>query len=80
MILPGKHLKVDRSLLGVGGEILNVLEQGLTVSELWERTRGARPESASPLMYDWFLLSLSFLFALDAVKYEQGVISPRSAI
>jgi hypothetical protein len=38
MILPGKHLRGDIALLGVGGEVLAQLSEPKTVSELWERT------------------------------------------
>ncbi len=37
MILPGKHLRGDKALLGVGGEVLAQLSEPKTVSELWER-------------------------------------------
>lgn len=75
MILPGKHLKHDRSLIGIGGEILSVIENEYTVSELWERVGQIRPIGASPLSYDWFILSLSFLYAIGAIDYEQGLIT-----
>lgn len=78
MILPGKHLKQDRALLGIGSEILAALEQEQTVSELWERVQDGRGEHANPLSFDWFVLSLSFLFALDAIGYDRGVLTARS--
>jgi hypothetical protein len=75
MILPGKHLKQERSLLGVGNEILATIKGGDTVSELWERVQEARSAHASPLSFDWFILSLSFLYAIDAIGYNQGILS-----
>lgn len=75
MILPGKHLKQDRALLGIGGDILNALEQGQTVSELWQRVQKGRSVLAHPLSFDWFVLSLSFLYAIDAIRYERGIIT-----
>ena len=78
MILPGKHLKQDRALLGIGSEILAALDQEQTVSELWERVQGGRDEHANPLSFDWFVLSLSFLYAISAVDYEKGLLSKRS--
>lgn len=74
MILPGKHLKQDRALLGIGCEILDVLEQGQTVSELWQRVLTHRNVRATPLSFDWFILSLAFLYAINAVRYERGVL------
>lgn len=78
MILPGKHLKQDRALLGVGSEILTALEQEQTVSELWERLQDTRDEHANPLSFDWFVVSLSFLYAIDAIGYDRGVLTVRS--
>ena len=75
MILPGKHLKPDRSLLGIGGDILELLEEDQTVSELWQRTQEQRKEIKSPLSFDWFILSLSFLYAIDAIRFERGLLS-----
>ena len=69
MILPGKHLKADRALLTVGGEILEVMGESTTVSMLWERVRAGRSlrESASPLSFDWFVLALSLLYSVGAI-------------
>lgn len=74
MILPGKHLKRDRALLGVGGEILEALKYDQTVSELWEKIQLNRPEKVMPLPFDWFVLALSFLFAVGAISFDRGVI------
>lgn len=81
MILPGKHLSQDRALLGVGAEILGCLDAERTVSELWESVRSSRraTTSATPLSFDWFILSLSFLYSISAIDYEDGLISPRGA-
>jgi hypothetical protein len=77
VILPAKHLKPDRALLGVGKEILAVLTTEYTVSELWETIQQRRHRSASPLSFDWFVLALSFLFAIGAVSLEKGIVSRR---
>jgi hypothetical protein len=79
MILPGKHLRQDRALLGIGGEILACLDEGRTVSELWECVRAARRAAvpSAPLSFDWFVLSLSFLYTVSAVDLSDGVVSQR---
>lgn len=77
MILPGKHLKYDRSLISIGGDIISIMHGKHTVSEIWERTRSNRSPQASPLSYDWFILSLSFLYTIGAIEYEQDLISAR---
>lgn len=72
MILPGKHLKPDRALLSVGGEILSVMGEGSTVSELWLRVQDlrSRRETVSPLPFDWFVLALSLLYAIGAIDQD----------
>ena len=75
MILPGKHLRQDRALIGIGSEILSVLDQEQTVSELWQRVQAQRGERSNALSYDWFILALSFLFAIDAVRFERGIVA-----
>jgi hypothetical protein len=79
MILPAKHLRHDRALLDVGAEILAELGESRTVSELWERVRIARASRprVSPLSFDWFVLALSFLFAISALNLTDGVVSPQ---
>jgi hypothetical protein len=77
MILPAKHLPQDRSLAGIGGDILAQLDEERSVSELWERVRTSRAFTASPLSYDWFMIALSMLFAIQAVDFERNVVIAR---
>ena len=79
MILPGKHLKQDRTLLGIGAVILNHLDEEQTVSELWEAVQKNYVAVLSPLSFDWFVLSLSFLYAIDIIDDNQGVLSIKEA-
>jgi hypothetical protein len=74
MILPTKRLPEDRALLAVGADVLTMLSRPQTVSRLWEqmkKRRGGR-KSATFLPFDWFLLSLSFLYAIGAVELSEG--------
>jgi hypothetical protein len=80
MILPAKHLRHDRALLEVGADILAEAAENRTVSELWERVRASRAArtEADPLSFDWFILSLSFLYAISALDLAAGVITART--
>ena len=80
MILPGKHLKADRALLTVGGEILTVMDKSASVSTVWERVRrlGSKREGASPLPFDWFILALSLLYAMGAIDLRDDMLIRRS--
>lgn len=75
MILPSKHLGPNRALLGIGAEILAQLDEDRTGSELWVRVQEARGKAGGPLSFDWFVLSLSFLYAIAAVDQRGGVIT-----
>lgn len=79
MILPAKHLRHDRALIGVGADILAVLQGPSSVSAVWDAVRAdrARRKDASPLSFDWFVLALCFLNAVSAVELvEDGLIAP----
>ena len=83
MILPSKHLPQDRALLTVGGHVLMFLAHPKTVSALWEELNrhegdlsAARPRK---ITYDWFLLALDLLYALEAIELESGLVARRAA-
>ena len=80
MILPAKHLRHDRALLEVGADILAEADENRTVSELWERVRSSRGAKVgtAPLSFDWFILSLSFLYAISALDITARVITVRT--
>ena len=76
MILPTKHIRPDRALIGVGAEVLVALGQPMTVSKLWDELRSHRSaESSSPVIdYRWFVLALDLLYAIGAIELERGLI------
>lgn len=77
MILPNKHLTQERALLTVGAELLTQLDEPQTISELWERLKRQRGKLALPISFDWFVLSLTFLYTIEAVEYD-GVTIERT--
>ena len=76
MILPTKHIRPDRALIGVGAEVLKVLQQPTTVSRLWDAVRLQRAHYAptTPIAYDWFILALDLLLLLGAIEFERGLV------
>jgi hypothetical protein len=78
MILPGKHIKQDRALIAVGGDILSVLDAPMSVSAVWKRVQVVRAtrENSSPLSFDWFILALTLLYAISAIDHDGDRISP----
>lgn len=76
MILPTKHVRPERALLTIGGELLACLREPITVSRLWDEFRGRRGETAAlaSINYDWFVLALDLLFIVRAVEFDRGLI------
>lgn len=68
MILPTKHLPLERTLLAGGAQLLALLLSPSTVSELWDRARG---DTAFP-SFDHLVLALDVLFALGMVGLHDG--------
>ena len=77
MILPTKHLKANRSLLVIGGDILKIVEEPQTVSRIWEQFSldCDRTSGRAPVTYDWFILALDLLFIIGAVRFNAGRIA-----
>jgi hypothetical protein len=67
VILPSKHLPVERSLIGVSAIILRSLTKPATVSELWESA-----SEGGIATFDQFVLGLDLLYALGAVDRFDG--------
>jgi len=68
MILPTKHLPSDRSLIGIGGDVLALLDEPKTVSRLWDELRESRKRRRKhAVTFDRFVLALDFLFTIDGV-------------
>lgn len=73
MILPTKHLPLERTLLAAGARVLELLERPLTVSGLWDRVR---QDVAFP-SFDHLVLTLDVLFALGMVDILDGRLERR---
>ena len=82
MILPGKHVRADRALLGVGAEVLSALSRPMTMSALWDAIRLRRSASASsPVVdYRWFVLALDLLYMVGAIDLDRGLIRKSSQV
>ena len=75
MVLPTKRLPEDRALLAVGADVVEMLRRPLTVSKLWEGINRRRTTRNTPLPFDWFILTLSFLFAVGVIDLREGRLS-----
>jgi hypothetical protein len=70
MILPTKHVSLDRSLIGAGAIILPLLNQPRTTTGLWEEVKRV-PQIGN---YGRFILILDFLFAINAIDIVEGLL------
>lgn len=72
MILPTKGITPDRSILAVGGDLLDLLDSPLSVSNLWSRYLNFRKQMGleRPVNFDWFVLTLDFLFSIGAINLD----------
>lgn len=75
MLMPTKHIKTENALIGVGAEILTLLDRDKTASRLFNDLQEDRRDSElSTIHFDWFLLAVDFLFAVGAIRFESGLI------
>ena len=74
MILPTKGISPDRSLLGIGSDVLELLQAPMTVSQLWHAYRKLRTnaELQSTVTFDWFVLALDFLYTTGAIGFNNS--------
>ncbi len=70
MILPDKHLSVERSLVALGAVVLEQLRQPRSVSALWESVR----QSPSIGTFHQFTLAVTFLFTIGAVIFADDLL------
>lgn len=80
MIVPTKGVNSKRALITVGGEIVDALEQPMTVSSLWNVIRDKHDQSAdTKIGFDWYVLTLDMLFSLGVVDFgKSGLLTRRS--
>lgn len=66
MILPTKHVPLDRSLLGVAAVLLENYRTGDTVSSLWYRVT----DRTSGVSFFQYSLALDLLFMMGLVELK----------
>lgn len=77
MILPTKRIAIRNSLIVIGSKILNNLCEAKSVSQLWEefKKRQFKGKNVTPFNFEWFILSLNFLYIIKAITInENGII------
>lgn len=74
MILPTKHLSPNRAIFSVASEIYDMIYDRSTVSSVWNDLQEKHNVSMrqGEVPYDWFILSLDFLYLIGAIEESSG--------
>jgi len=81
MILPSKHIPQEKALLTIGAELLRRLDKPKTVSAVWEDAHQLASETENDavyLSYDWFVLALDLLYAINTIEIHEGLLKRRT--
>ena len=70
MILPDKNIKLEYSLLSCGAVLLSEIVEPQTISLLWEKAK----RYAVLVSYEKFLLTLDYLYIINAITFKDGMI------
>ncbi|MEC7277902.1 MAG: ABC-three component system middle component 6 [Bdellovibrionota bacterium] len=76
MIFPTKRLSIDRSLIFVGAELLELLVKPKTVNQLWAKYRNKTSikEGKKIITFEIFNLALDFLYVINVVDFKDGKV------
>jgi len=81
VIVPTKGVDPKQALLTVGGEIVDVLEEPMTVSRLWTEVRDRRSTGGDAAIgFDWFILALDLVRTLGIVDLGSDGFLVRSVL
>lgn len=77
MIMPSKHINFSQSLLGFGSYLLSKLKTPKSVDDLWIEYQGDLKNDfySAPHSFDSLNLALIFLYSINAIKENNGIIS-----
>ena len=71
MILPTKGIAPDRCILGVGGDLLSLMNGPQALDALGRDIKVPEASRGEVLVtFDWFVLTLDFLFAIGAIGLD----------
>lgn len=69
MILPTKHIRLSESLIGLGGVLLNYLNEPLTIDALWQNFDKRNMTKYSTYHnFDNLVLAVNLLFLMGIVN------------
>jgi hypothetical protein len=76
MIMPAKHINFSESLLGFGSYVLQNLSEPKSVDELWQCYQQDLQDGFyfAKHSFDNLIMTILFLYSIDAVKEENAKV------
>ena len=73
MILPTKHIRISESLIGLGGYLLKLLNEPMTIDELWIKfSKYNNKKYPAYHNFDNLVLSLNLLFIIGIIEINDN--------
>lgn len=67
-LYPKKHITLEQSYLGFGAQLLSLIDESITVDELWQKSNTNYIVKHN---FDDLILTLDYLYAIDIIKINQ---------
>lgn len=73
MILPTKHIRISESLIGLGGYLLKLLHEPMTIDNLWLKfSKHNNHQFPAYHNFDNVVLSLNLLFIMGIIEINEN--------
>jgi len=73
MILPTKHIRISESLIGLGGYLLKLLKEPMTIDDLWIKySKYNNKKYPAYHNFDNLVLSLNLLYILGIIEINNN--------
>ncbi|MBX7044734.1 MAG: hypothetical protein K1X86_02765 [Ignavibacteria bacterium] len=73
MVLPSKHIKISESYIGIGGFVMSLLTEPLSIDVLWRKLEYDLQINQYPtfVRFEDFMLTLDLLFMLSFIELDK---------
>ncbi|MDW0111588.1 hypothetical protein QT711_00230 [Sporosarcina saromensis] len=73
VLLPNKYIHEERTIVMVGGKLIHLLRNPVTVTQLWDSYRKQQEIQNLPQVpFDLFILTLDFLYIIGVIDFRKG--------
>ena len=72
--IPGKHVRLNETIIGLGAVLLSQLKESKTLDELWDGVRQLRQQRKSipeKVSLEDIVLTIDFLYGMGLVRVTQ---------